>query len=218
MSGHAATARASLRATSGICASGWFGTGPPRPRRRSPGGSFRCGQPTSPKILPGRPARWRPPPTPAATGLPGPLILGSDRESGCCTKYERFRTRCPSTGAVAIHGPDLWRTSAVWSSICFTRFSMSLSCEASFWAALEPPCAEHPRFIAAGVSLFVQARSCRSTTTQMRRREAPATPAAAAIDDGIAPRRSFVRLGVVERQSSPTGDDDARPRFARTTA
>jgi hypothetical protein len=32
----------------------------------------------------------------------------------------------------------------------------------------------------------------------------------AAIDDGIAPRRSFARLGVVERQSSRTGDDDAR--------
>jgi hypothetical protein len=38
------------------------------------------------------------------------------------------------------------------------------------------------------------------------------------LDDGIAPRRSFARLGVVERQSSPTDDDDARLRFARTMA
>jgi hypothetical protein len=30
-----------------------------------------------------------------------------------------------------------------------------------------------------------------------------------AIDDGFAPRRSFARLGVVERQSSPADDDDA---------
>ena len=40
----------------------------------------------------------------------------------------------------------------------------------------------------------------------------------AAIDDGIAPRRNFARLRVVERQSSRTDDDDARLCFARTTA
>ena len=44
------------------------------------------------------------------------------------------------------------------------------------------------------------------------------TPTTAAIDDEIAPRRSFARLGVVERQSSPTDDDDARLCFARTIA
>src|SRR5277367_4858130 len=37
------------------------------------------------------------------------------------------------------------------------------------------------------------------TKRSRSRREAPATPTTAAIDDGIAPRRSFVRLGVVER-------------------
>src|ERR1700751_4655915 len=51
------------------------------------------------------------------------------------------------------------------------------------------------------------------TKRSRTRREAPATPTTAAIDDGIAPRRSFVRLGVVERQSSPAGDADARLRF-----
>ncbi len=40
----------------------------------------------------------------------------------------------------------------------------------------------------------------------------------AAIDYWIAPRCSFARLGVVERQSSPTEDDDARLCFARTMA
>ena len=56
------------------------------------------------------------------------------------------------------------------------------------------------------------------TKRSRSRREAPSTPTTAAIDDGIAPRRSFVRLGVVERQSSPAGDGDARLRFARTMA
>jgi hypothetical protein len=36
------------------------------------------------------------------------------------------------------------------------------------------------------------------------------TAEAAAVDDGIAPRRSFARLGVVERQSSPRDNDDVR--------
>jgi hypothetical protein len=36
--------------------------------------------------------------------------------------------------------------------------------------------------------------------------------------NGIAPRRGFVRLGVVERQSSPIDDDDARLCFAQAMA
>jgi hypothetical protein len=68
----------------------------------------------------------------------------------------------------------------------------------SGWAVGWPACL--PRSVPASVA---------SSAARRRRREAPATPTAAAIDDGMAPCRSFPRLGVVERQSSPADDDDA---------